>query len=217
LARLGLRESTLVVFCADHGDFSGEHNMTCKGGLFYDALTRIPLIVSWPGQLAQGLVDESLVNLNEVVPTLLTLQGIEVPRSMYAPPLPTVTDAAPRDTTFSEYGAGGPRFTLDHLNHLPEPTGRAALMRSLQWREAEGRRKMVRTREFKYVHDPMGDKDELYNLVADPWELTNVADAPEYADALHDLRLRLADWSILTEDSPPVALPDPERYQILAR
>jgi arylsulfatase A-like enzyme len=216
LERLDLRENTLVVFCADHGDFSGEHNMACKGGVFYDALTRIPLIVSWPGQLPQGLVDESLVNLNEVVPTLLTLQDIEIPRSMYAPPLPTVTDAAPRDATFSEYGAGGPRFTLDQLNRLPEATGRAALMRSLQWREAEGRRKMLRTREFKYVHDPMGDKDELYNLVADPWELTNVVDDPECANVLHDLRLRLADWSIMTEDSPPVPLPDPDRYEIFA-
>ena len=44
LDRLGLRENTIVVFCSDHGDFSGEHCMQCKGGVFYDALTRIPLI-----------------------------------------------------------------------------------------------------------------------------------------------------------------------------
>lgn len=87
-------------------------------------------------------------------------------------------------------------------------------MRSLQWREAEGRRKMVRTKAWKYVHDPMGDRDELYNLVDDPWELYNVAEDPNYADVRHDLQLHLADWSILIEDSPPVPLPDRERYDI---
>ncbi|TFG66430.1 MAG: hypothetical protein E4H27_09960, partial [Anaerolineales bacterium] len=51
---LGMRENTIVVFCADHGDFSGEHRMQCKGGVFYDALTHIPMIISWPGHIPQG-------------------------------------------------------------------------------------------------------------------------------------------------------------------
>ena len=214
LERLGLRERTIVVFCADHGDFAGEHCMTCKGGVFYDCLTRIPLIVSWPGHTAEGRIDESMVNLIDVVPTLLGLQGLEVPRSMHGRPLPTVTDAPPRDAAFSEYAAGGPPFTLDDLRRLPEPYGRRALIRSLQWREAEGRRKMVRTREWKYVHDPMGDKDELYDLVNDPWELYNVVDDPAHRDVLMDMRLRLADWSIMTEDARPVPLPAKEKYAI---
>ena len=86
-------------------------------------------------------------------------------------------------------------------------------MTSLQWREAEGRRKMVRTRECKYVHDPMGDKDELYDLVNDPWELVNVVDDSANSAIIADLQRRLADWSIMTEDSPPVPLPDADRYR----
>ncbi len=214
LDRLGLRENTIVVFTTDHGDLSGEHNMFNKGGMFYDCLTRIPMIVSWPGQVPQGVVDESMVNLVDIVPTLYRLQGLEVPRSMHGAPMPTVTDAAPRDATFSEYGAGGPLFTLEHQRTMRTPVGRGAIGLSLQWREAEGRRKMVRTREYKYVHDPMGDKDELYDLVNDPWELRNVVDDPAHAQMLHDLRLRLANWSIMTEDGRPVPLPDPEKYDI---
>ena len=215
LERLNLRENTIVVFCADHGDFSGEHGMLRKGGVFYDCLTRIPMIVSWPGHVVEGVVDDSLVNLVDIAPTLLRLQGLDVPRSMHGQGLPSVTDAPPRDATFSEYGSGGPAFTLEHLNALPEPIGQSALMRSLQWREAEGRRKMVRTRGWKYVHDSMGDWDELYDMVNDPWELTNVVDDPANADMLAAMRLRLADWSIDTEDSPPVPLPDREKYEIL--
>ena len=93
LDELGLREQTIVVFCSDHGDFMGEHAMQCKGGVFYDSLTRVPLIVSWPGQVAAGMRDQSMANLIDVVPTLLHLQGLEQPRSMHGMPLPTATTA----------------------------------------------------------------------------------------------------------------------------
>jgi arylsulfatase len=207
LESLGLRENTIVVFTSDHGDFMGEHGMQCKGGVFYDCLTRIPMILSWPGQVTAGQVDESMVSLIDVVPTLLQLQGLDVPPSMRGCALPAVTDAPPHDAAFAEYGAGGPPFRMSDLEALPQPYGRKALIDSLRWREAEGRRKMARTREWKYVHDPMGDLDELYDLVNDPWELQNVAADPAYRDVLTEMRLRLLDWSIETEDGQPVPLP----------
>jgi arylsulfatase A-like enzyme len=208
LEDLGLRERTIVVFCSDHGDFMGEHGMQCKGGAFYDCLTRIPLIVSWPGQIPSGREEDSMVSLIDIVPTVLQLQGLPVPRSMHGRGLPAVTHAPSRDAVFSEYGAGGPPFRLADLAKLPRPWGRQTLIQSLQWREAEGRRKMVRTREWKYVHDPMGDRDELYDLRQDPWELENVVDDPDKRDVVAELRVRLLDWSIQTEDARPVPLPE---------
>ncbi len=212
LDRLNLRENTIVVFCADHGDFSGEHNMIAKGGAFYDCLTRVPLIVSWPGHAPEGVTDESMANLIDIVPTLFELQGLDQEKSFEGAPLPTVTDARPREAAFSEYGAGGPAFGLNELHQLPGPYGRPAMGKSLQWREAEGRRKMVRTPEWKYVHDPMGDLDELYDLVNDPWELTNVVAEEPHAGVLAALKLRLGDWSIGTEDGKVVPLPDEKHY-----
>ena len=50
---------------------------------------------------------------------------------------------------------------MPDLEQLEKPWGRRTLIQSLRWREAEGRRKMVRTVDWKYVHDPMGDLDEL--------------------------------------------------------
>jgi arylsulfatase A-like enzyme len=81
-----------------------------------------------------------------------------------------------------------------------------------QWRDGEldgdeVPERKVRTRDWKYVHDPMGDCDELYDLRADPWELTNLGVRSEQRDVIADLRLRLADWSIETEDGRPVPLP----------
>lgn len=149
-----------------------------------------------------------MVNLVDIVPTLLQLQGLEVPRAMHGQPLPTVTSAPPRDATFSEYGAGGPPFRWSDLAQQPQPWGRRTLMASLRWREAEGRRKMVCTAAWKYVYDPMGDLDELYDLVNDPWELTNVAAQPQHHAVVLEMRARLAEWMIRTEDATPVPLPD---------
>jgi arylsulfatase A-like enzyme len=207
LERLGLAEKTIVVFCSDHGDFAGEHGMQDKGGLFYDCLTRIPLIMAWPGHLPAGVQDASMANLVDIVPTLLHLQGMSIPRSMHGQPLPTVTDAPPRPVTFAEYGAGGSPFRQSDLEALPQPWGRQTLMQSLQWREAEGRRKMVRSARWKYVHDPMGDLDELYDLESDPWELTNVAADRANARIVAEMRGHLATWMIQTEDARPVPLP----------
>ena len=130
---------------------------------------------------------------------------------MHGQPLPTVTAAAPRTATFSEYGAGGPPFRMADLEKLPLPYGRRTLIESLRPREAEGRRKMVRTAQWKYVHDPLGDLDELYDLVNDPWELENVVENPEHREIVAELRLQLADWSIRTEDARPVPLPESAR------
>jgi len=60
----------------------------------------------------------------------------------------------------------------------------------------------------------MGDRDELYDLVNDPHELDNVVAEEQNRNVLAELRLRLTDWSIDTEDSTSVPLPDPEQYQM---
>ncbi|NMA64983.1 MAG: sulfatase-like hydrolase/transferase, partial [Clostridiaceae bacterium] len=207
LNNLGLKENTIVVFCADHGDFMGEHKMTAKGGVFYDCLTRIPLIISWPGHIPEGVRDDSLVNLIDIVPTLFALQGINIPASMQGSILSPMVGSESKDAAFSEYGAGGPPFLLSDLEKLTKPYGRKTIAETLKWREAEGRRKMIRTRDWKYVHDSMGDKDELYDLKNDPWELKNLIDNVTYKDVVAELRLKLLDWCINTEDARPVPLP----------
>jgi arylsulfatase A-like enzyme len=183
--------------------------MQRKGGVFYDALTHIPLMISWPGHIAEGIRSDAMVNLVDIVPTLLKLQGLPVTESMPEPGLPVAVDVPKRDATFSEYGAGGPQFTLADLDLLPKPLGSGALRHSLRWREAEGRRKMVVTDSWKYVHDAMFDIDELYDLVKDPNELYNVAQEPTNRAVIIEMQRRLMNWSINTEGGHPVPLPDP--------
>ena len=250
LEETGLRDETIIVFTADHGDFNGEHDMLGKGGVFYDSLVRVPMLVSWPaGGVPCGVVDESMANTIDLLPTILQLSGVadfnsnppseigdeiarpgpqlncdvgsewitsETLRRIQGRPLPTATDAPARSAAFSEYGTGGAPLTDDALKDLMDQgiVGRGLLMDTLWIREAEGRRRMVRTPDWKYVTDPDDNRgsgpngsDELYNLVSDPWELQNVAADPANMPVISKMRALLLKWSTDTEDYDPVPLP----------
>ena len=77
---------------------------------------------------------------------------------MQGKPLPTATSAESRIAAFSEYGSGGPSVTMSHLEKCEKPWGYKTLIETLWGREAQGRRKMVRTVEWKYVTDPMAQR-----------------------------------------------------------
>ena len=208
IENLGLNKKTIVIFTSDHGDFSGEHNMMCKGGVFYDALTRVPLIISG-GPISQNNENiDDPASLIDIMPTLLSIQNIDIPNDYQGKILPIVPEGEAREAAFSEYGAGGKLYTLEDLKLLPEPFGYHSLIDCLWAREAEGRRKMVRTKNWKFVHDPMGDKDELYDLENDPWEHYNLAEKENYSDKVLEMKSHLLNWMIETEDPQPVALPD---------
>ena len=85
LEKAGLRENTLVIFTCDNGTYTGVKSpfqgMVYPGGkgTTKDNGTHVPFIVSWPGSIAAGEVREELVDLSDVLPTIVGLGGGEVP------------------------------------------------------------------------------------------------------------------------------------------
>jgi arylsulfatase A-like enzyme len=79
LEETGQRENTIVIFTSDHGDMTGDHGLVAKGCRFYDPLVGVPLIFSWPGRFKAGLRSEALVELTDIVPTLLEVNGLSIP------------------------------------------------------------------------------------------------------------------------------------------
>jgi arylsulfatase A-like enzyme len=158
LEATGQRENTMVVFMSDHGEMLGDHGLVLKGCRFYEGLVRVPLIVSWPGQLAQGVVSEALVELMDLAPTFYEAVGAEVPyyvqgRSLL-PVLKGETEAHREFVRCEFYGA------ID----FPDQTHAT----------------MYRDRRWKLVSYHGKDLYELYDLENDPWEHRNLADEAEY-------------------------------------
>ena len=78
LEERGLREDTLVVFTADHGEMLGDFGQYLKES-FYEGSARVPLIASHPVTLPEGRREEGPVGLHDLMPTLLSAAGAPVP------------------------------------------------------------------------------------------------------------------------------------------
>jgi arylsulfatase A-like enzyme len=77
LDALGLRERTLLVVTADHGEEFGEHGQFSHGYQLYDEAVRVPLVMRLPGALPAGRrVMETAVSLADVTPTIVDLLGL---------------------------------------------------------------------------------------------------------------------------------------------
>ncbi|MFC7239883.1 sulfatase-like hydrolase/transferase [Saliphagus sp. GCM10025317] len=183
LEDLDLAEETVVVHASDHGDFTGSHRQFNKGPLMYDETYHIPLQVRWPGVTDPGTTRDEPVHLHDLAATFLEIGGLEVPESFHSRnlvPLLAGENPAWPDSTFSQYH--GEEFGLYT-------------------------QRMVRTREHKFVYNGP-DRNELYDLEADPAELQNLVDHPDYADVRDAMANRLEEWMERTEDPNRKWVPD---------
>ena len=77
LSERGVRDETMVVFTADHGEAFGEHGRWGHHPYMYDELLRVPLIVDEPGRTPR--TDDTQVSLLDLFPTICDACGIERP------------------------------------------------------------------------------------------------------------------------------------------
>jgi iduronate 2-sulfatase len=154
LDRLGLRESTAIVFTTDHGYHLGEHGFWKKSNL-HEEVVRVPLIFSVHG-IKPGR-SSSLVELMDFYPTCTEVLGLPTPESLQGKSLmpilnnPTMTVRSTALSINNRVGGG---------------------LRSANWHY------------MKY-----GEKaEELYDMVNDPDQYTNVVDDPAYAAVLETAR-----------------------------
>lgn len=83
LRRDGLLDSTLVVICADHGENFGEHHRLEHGPHdLHRTVRHVPLLVRFPGAFDGGRRVESVVRLEDVMPTVLSVCGVTAPRGL---------------------------------------------------------------------------------------------------------------------------------------
>ena len=78
-----LLDNTVIVFTSDHGEMLGEHELYAKR-VMYEMSANIPMIISGPPKdmrVLQNSVDDRLIGLQDVMPTLLDLAGLDIPET----------------------------------------------------------------------------------------------------------------------------------------
>ncbi len=177
----GQYDNTLIVFTSDQGFGWGQHGFHHKLAP-YDATIRSPLIVSLPGKLPQGAVCPTPVGGPDLVPTFFAQAGIDLPWKMHGHDLtPLLEDPAaqwpyPVLTTLTSRHYGSDTNTVP-----TDPADRD--LGGVPWWVS------LRRQNYKYIRTLLANEiEELYDLDADPEELTNLALLPEYADRLADYR-----------------------------
>jgi arylsulfatase A-like enzyme len=172
LRQTRLAENTLVVFTADHGDLAGSHGQFNKQQP-YDESIRVPLLLSWPKAFARGLELDAPVGSEDIMPTILGLCRLAVPRTV-------------EGLDYSDYLRGG-KDPSDGaaLIACPAPFG--------QWERRHGGREYrgIRTRRYTYVRDAAGPW-LLFDNQTDPFQMQNLANQPAHSGLQMELEAVLA-------------------------
>lgn len=102
----GILDDTVIMFTSDHGDMLGNHGMWAKQ-TYYEGSANVPMILMGTKndrQVGFNRTDERLVGLQDVMPTLLRMAGIDVPATVEGR---SMLDGDRREHLFGEFGETG--------------------------------------------------------------------------------------------------------------
>ena len=164
LEETGQRDNTVIVYTSDHGEMNGEHGMWRKSN-FYEASSRVPQQIAWPGCLPAGRRIGEVVSIVDLIATLPEIAGVPQFSPMDGDSLlPLMRGGAEnwKDEAFSEYLAHG----------VARPMA------------------MLRRGRYKFNYS-LGDPPELYDVRDDPNEFHDLSGDPECRPILEDMQARL--------------------------
>jgi len=206
LDKHALAESTLVVVVSEQGSSFPFGKWTC-----YDTGLQSACIARWPGKIAPGTVSDALIEYVDVLPTFVDAAGgtpDEVLDGKSLVPLLLGQTAEHKQHVFGEMTTRGIINGSEHFgirsvrsrqfkyiwNFTPETPFRNACTKSgifQSWREKAADDAVAAEKVRRYEHRP---GEELYDVGRDPYEWTNLADNPEFAEVKAELRARLLAW-----------------------
>jgi N-acetylglucosamine-6-sulfatase len=174
LETAGVLDETLLVFTSDNSFLLGEHGMIDKRTMHEESI-RVPLLVRYPPLIKPGtVIDQQVLNI-DLAPTIVEICGARPLENIHGRSWKQLLAGDTQGWRTSWY------YEYNYEKQFPyTPNVRG-----------------VRTDDWKYVHYPHGDggpdrhQAELYHLKADPGELTNLIDDPQYADKVAELKAEL--------------------------
>lgn len=197
LTQSGRLGDTIIVLQADHGEDRLQHHELGHGQQLYDSVLHVPLIIAWPGRLPPARV-RGMVRTVDILPTVLDLLGLPTPGGLDGMSLLPRLRGGPggesppllAETLLSAEAEFG-QFLPD--GSLASPGLRRLAVRTPRWKYVVATRHPL----INYTRQPRvaagGDappREELYDLLADPGETTDVA--ASHPDVVQSLRHLLA-------------------------
>jgi len=234
LERTGRAQNTLVVVTSDNG-FPFPHGKTN----LYDAGARMPLAIRWPGRIKPGQKRSELVSHTDLAPTFLEAAGVSIPPEVTGQSLlPLLMSGKKqkrdavyfgRERHFVKARAGNLGYparairTMDFLyirNLAPErwPAGDPPLYSDIDQADSikgsPSKQAVVESTDPRFAAWAIAKRpaEELYDLKADPHQLTNLAASPKHAKPLARLRTQLDETLQKTGDPRAAGKDDFDRY-----
>jgi arylsulfatase A-like enzyme len=177
----GLARDTIVVFTSDHGEMHGSHGRVNKLVAYAESIN-IPLVMRWPGRIPAGLRVDALQTPMDHLPTLCRLAGLAVPREVDGADLSGVVSGTGGDSR-EEVLLGNYTSECDYC------------MTGTSYPEWRG----VKTKQYTYWRWLAGG-EELYDNLADPYQMQNLAGDGSRPAVLDRLRARLAELLAAAHD-----------------
>ena len=160
----GLAENTIVIYSSDQGFYLGEHGWFDKRWMFEESF-KMPFVIRWPGKIQPGSRPEALIQNIDYAPTFLDFAGLKAPEEVQGESLlPVLLDSSKkvRDSLYYAYYEVGEHAVPQHFG--------------------------VRTKTHKLFYLPATDEWQMFDLVNDPNEMTNLYNKPNYSDIGNELR-----------------------------
>jgi len=220
LKRQGVDENTLVIYMTDNG----RPFPRCKTRM-YDSGIKTPFIVRWPEKIKKGRTD-AMVSSIDIAPTFCELAGAGLSETFQGKSFVPVLEDPSAETR--QYIAAEHNWhdyksyeravrTKEYLyirNIFPEnnATPPADAVRSITYQEMirlyrEGKLDEWQTDCFIEPRE----KDELYDVINDPYQLNNLATNPDYSEQLAEMSKLLDTWIVEFDDKIPDN-PTPDKF-----
>lgn len=182
LSATGRLNNSVIIFTSDNGFSWGEHRWTVKKCV-YEECIRVPFYVRAPG--VTNRIDASLVQNIDVVSTFLDYMGLtdSTMDGLSLKPLLENPSAPWRSEVYLEYAG----------DYDATPTTRPIDQSNFV---------AIRTQQYLYAKYKNGNK-ELYDLLADPYQLTNVVSSPSYAGLISNFETKLTAFNPNPFATPP--------------
>lgn len=183
LKKYNLDNNTIVIYVNDN-----ESQQRRTKNLLYDSSLNVPMIVRWPGHIKPGSISNAVVSFIDVLPTLLTITGGQIPSTIDGKNMLDVWEGRTDHHQDEIYASYSGVIVGSERQETPFPI------------------RAVRTHDYKYIRYPnykvahpklkgeMFPFEELFDLKTDPKERKNLATVPEFLAIKKELSDKVDAW-----------------------